>query len=39
MRMMFDDHMYDLWPVLPDRDFDELSVRMEIPSTILRRMA
>ena len=38
MRTMFEDHMYDLRPLGPDRSFDELPIRMEIPSTIARRI-
>jgi hypothetical protein len=40
MRSLFDDHMADLAErgLAPDRRYDELPVRIEIPPEILRRM-
>ena len=40
MRSLFDDHMYDLAErgLTPDRTYDELPVRLEVPDEILRRV-
>jgi hypothetical protein len=40
MRSLFDDHMEDLAErgLRPDRSYDELLVRLEIPDEILRRI-
>jgi hypothetical protein len=40
MRSLFDDHMSDLAErgLAPDRTFDELPIRMEVPEEILRRL-
>ena len=41
MRSLFDDHMSDLAErgLRPDRRYDELAVRVEIPDEILRRLS
>jgi hypothetical protein len=40
MRSLFEDHMYDLAErgLSPDRDFDALSVRIEVPDEIVQRL-
>jgi hypothetical protein len=40
MRSMFEDHLYDLRErgLTPDRGYDQLSVRMEIPEDVARRL-
>lgn len=40
MRSLFDDHMYDLAQrrLEPDRGYDELPIRCEIPDEIVRRL-
>jgi hypothetical protein len=40
MRSLFDDHMSDLAErgLAPNRTFDELPIRMEVPDGILRRL-
>src|SRR5215217_388694 len=41
MRSLFDDHMSDLAErgLRPDRRYEELAVRVEIPDEILRRLS
>ncbi|HEX5618409.1 MAG TPA: hypothetical protein VFX51_08310 [Solirubrobacteraceae bacterium] len=38
MRSLFEDHMYDLAQrgLTPDRTYDELPIRVEVPSEVLR---
>jgi hypothetical protein len=40
MRSLFDDHMYDLAErgLAPDRTYDEVAIRIEIPDNILARL-
>jgi hypothetical protein len=40
MRSLFDEHMSDLAErgLAPDRTYDELPIRMEVPDEILRRL-
>jgi hypothetical protein len=40
MRSLFDDHLYDLAErrLTPDRTYDELPIRMEVPDEVLRRI-
>lgn len=40
MRSLFDDHMYDLAEggLTPDRGYDELPIRIEVPDAILQRL-
>jgi hypothetical protein len=40
MRSLFDDHLYDMSMagLVPDRGYDELSIRLEVPDEILHRM-
>jgi hypothetical protein len=40
MRSLFDDHLYDLAQrgLAPDRTYEELPIRMEVPEEILRRV-
>jgi hypothetical protein len=40
MRSLFDDHMYDLAErdLIPDRGYDELPIRIEVPDEIVRRL-
>ena len=40
MRSLFDDHMFDLAEcgLAPDRTYDELSIRMDVPDEVLLRL-
>jgi hypothetical protein len=40
MRSLFDDHIYDLAQrrLTPDRGYDEVPIRMEVPDEIVRRL-
>lgn len=40
MRSLFDDHMYDLAEraLAPDRGYDDLPIRIEVPEDVLRHL-